>query len=716
MDLCCATPGIVASACGQPGLPMWPSAYAGLLQSTTGKGQLGQGIDKPWQGLALACQGSSQCVWVPAYIAYGLLELEQNRLALEQKYPDDKGCEEGNLSLKAKDARSGGPQEQEFHQQMLRKLALHLAAQPDAQQANQQEESSLAEAPRQEKLLDGAVPLQRQTAEPGDWNKDGKKSQGKSLSLGLVQNRAPHQDFNAEMLRKLALHLAAQPEPEEHQEEALPPSASCHKELGDCQETKDVKEVVLTPDVFPATPSSFGEEQCDQGAADNQDESFHCSPSISQCVWMPMYVAYGLLDSMAPEQNYPGDRGGKGDKGSTGKQRPNWLGPQEQEFHQQMLQKMALHLAAQPETLHAPSLHSRETRTDKTRCDNRTTGKDGMRSKEGKGQSLSLVPVQKGPDQQYFHQEMLRKLALHLAAQPESKEQGTTVSVVAASDPHDIVNDKRLCDNLIAELEASPSAARASDIVAWILPAARTLSLTRNGSRLVQKAIDVSTVEQREQLAEALLRDVTELCTSPHANHVIAKLVEVTPPQDLANIGEAMRGKATTVARHQFGSRILERLIENCEEDHIGFLLDEIFEDFEPLARHQFGNFVVQRLFEHSTASRKSTCVQKLLPHVLQHATHKTACNIVQCMLFSSDLSCQTLIADVFLAGVGETTLESIAATRYGSFVVHHLVDRFHPRIDAVKARVKAAHSQLQESGFSQRRIVEFLGESFFQD
>ena len=40
---------------------------------------------------------------------------------------------------------------------------------------------------------------------------------------------------------------------------------------------------------------------------------------------------------------------------------------------------------------------------------------------------------------------------------------------------------------------------------------------------------------------------------------------------------------------------------------------------------------------------------------------------------------------------------ETIAATRYGSFVVHSLVDKLHPRIDAVKARVKAAHPQLQE-------------------
>merc|ERR1712032_854599 len=122
------------------------------------------------------------------------------------------------------------------------------------------------------------------------------------------------------------------------------------------------------------------------------------------------------------------------------------------------------------------------------------------------------------------------------------------------------------------------------------------------------------------------------------------------------------------------------------------------------------------RTLEHCTDARMHACVEKLLPHVLKHATHKTASNVVGCLLVHSNLDCQAAIADAFLAGKGEMSLETIAATRYGSFVVHHLVDRFHPRIDAVKARVKAAHRQLQESSFSNQKIVNFLGEAFFRD
>ena len=46
-------------------------------------------------------------------------------------------------------------------------------------------------------------------------------------------------------------------------------------------------------------------------------------------------------------------------------------------------------------------------------------------------------------------------------------------------------------------------------------------------------------------------------------------------------------------------------------------------------------------------------------------------------------------------------TIHPTIAGGYGSFVVHSLVDKLHPRIDAVKARVKAAQPQLSESKFS---------------
>jgi hypothetical protein len=718
------------------------------------KGQYNQGIEK----LLQVWPSSSQyaCVTVPAYIAAGLLKNIDHKSSEEKVHGDGKGCKLQKSSL--------GPQDQEFHQDMLQKLALHLAAQPDVQSESLQREAEEPQVRNAQVVYSDDVAAFPSRA----------KAAGKNLS-------PQEQELQQEMLRKLALHLAAQ----SAAEEAHAPNVESAATSEDTVKTKQIEDPISTPEVYPSTPSSFGEENCahyyigDEDYDDVVDDTCQCWPYTAHFVWVPMHIAYGLLDGIVPRP----ESSGKGAKGSRHEQK---LRPQEQELHQQMLQKLALHLAAQPDsppgqqqegydqvdvtaatvpdqTQDQVLCHTQASQaTPKTRwaditddleicqapfdsadpkCSgisrtmniDKTHRKDEVRksgmspqptycggSKELKSKASSFSSRHQKPEQQEFQQEMLKKLALHLAAQSDADDCPVEATLRSVLEAQTLGEDKARCNRLILQLDQSSStpeaAVEASKIVDWVIPGTRTLSLMQCGSRLVQKTVDVASFEKREQLLEALLPEVVEIYTSPHANHVLAKLVEIMPPKSLAGLGNSLRGKATTVARHQFGGRILERLIEHCDEDQIGFLLDELLDDFEALARHQFGNFVVTRLLEHGTAARKHTCVQKLLPHVLQHATHKTACNIVQRMLEHADLSCQAAIADAFLAGTGETSLEVIATTRYGSFVIQHLVDRFHPRIDAVKSRIKGAHSQLQESGFSRRKIVDLLGESFFRE
>lgn len=701
---------VMAAACGYH-IPAWGH---GAPQVSEGKTQSNEGVDKllhNWPGIP--------CHWVPAHIAYGLLE----KVVLDQAPVVDK---QGNLSTQNSPIKEKYiPEDQEFHQQMLQKLALHLAAQPDTQHGlpqlqqtpdtavdaldlpaplgNQNQEAHLPPLAKASQESAG-FPQHTPSAETGDFQK--KVCQGKGTKLS-----AHDQEFQQEMLRKLALHLAAhdQSSPDHVKED-------------------EVTEVVTTPDFFPATPSSFGDERCehyfigDDNGEIEVEERTHCLPS---CVWVPAHVAHGLLCGIESRHVVEGQ-----------------AGRQEQEFHQRMLQKLALHLAAQPQPLHAPSSAGQKAGQasvpqNKTAwadieddeespqhslvppmaAHTRKWGKDCSEAYDTKAKQTVSHPTITGlgPDQT-FQQEMLQKLALHLAAQPDrTKDAGFN----AMNDAKLVGEDKAHCQRLIADLTPTTDGMRtpkAAQVIAWVKSCARTLSLTQHGCRLVQMVVDMSATQEREQLLEGLLQEVMELCTSPHANHVIAKLVEIMPAGSLLGIVAALHGKATTVARHQFGSRILERLVEHGSEIEIGSFLEELFVDVEALARHPFGNYVVARILEHATPDRKHTCVQMLLPYVLQHATHKTACNIVQRMLENSDLASRALIADAFLAGTGDTSLEAIASTRYGSFVIQHLVDRFHPRIDAVKARVKAAHAQLAASAHSEKKIVQFLGEGFFRD
>ena len=122
------------------------------------------------------------------------------------------------------------------------------------------------------------------------------------------------------------------------------------------------------------------------------------SESSSHCVCVPSYIVHGLLETVAC-----GD----------GKGRERRLGAHDQEFHQQMLRKLALHLAAQPgkdlPTSAYPQVYAPPSPTfGKSR-----PGRKGQQ--QGKG-----FFQHDRPQQEEFHRQMLQKLALHLAAQPDT--------------------------------------------------------------------------------------------------------------------------------------------------------------------------------------------------------------------------------------------------------------------------------------------------------
>jgi hypothetical protein len=734
-----------------------------------------------------------QFVCVPTYIASGLLEAT----VLGQNIG---GKGDGHV----KDSKEGKCQEQDFHQEMLRILALHLAAQPDARQDSPRGEfppeerpfqqsssphSPCTSSPQHEAMPEGIrtpespsevaaamselVPcasIQDAASRDGAWSVSHNDTHRSGMNVVLERDihqqmlvsrfsrstkegrsrlGAQDQDFNQEMLRRLALHLAAQPDCSDS-----PRSDHAAEENGAPQNSRPSSLCISSPQHHkvhegtrtPESPSEVADAFIKgESRHTSTDMPSRCWPSSSQGVWVPTYIVHDLIDRVVPGQH-----------GTTkgGRNKPQF-GLQEQEFYRDILLKLSLHLAAQPGTVQQSYVSdwqqqdrfAMQRQGGREVVDDSISGHGSSRANLSRGQAHmeckkgAFNPTQSCPQQQEFHQEMLRKLALHLAAQPYPLHESPPLQVKSDKvevpllslqidrpeeaplalmwDPEEVGDDSAHCEQLIADLKPcfdAAKAAKSAQIMDWILLAACPLSLRKSGSLLVQQAVNVASMGQCVQLLDTLLHEAMELCLSPHANHVLAQLIEIVPPAQSKRVGQAIRGTATTVARHQFGSRILDSLIERCSEDQIGFLFDELLDDFEALARHQFGNFVVQHLLQHGTAARKTACVQKLLPHVLHHATHKTACNVVQRMLEHSDLRWQAKIADAFLAGEAETSLETIAATRYGSFVVQKLVDKLHPRIDAVKARVKAAHPRLVESIFSRRKIVDFLGEGFFQE
>jgi hypothetical protein len=483
---------------------------------------------------------------VPTYIAYGLLEM----LVPWQNYAGDYSAAGGKGVITGMEVFNSlpdelgskdkihllGPQEQEFNQQMLRKLALHLAAQPDA---TAQPAEQVSQTPPRENRSSPVCPVEDELDKPSIGHSTAEKtSKGfNGICRDVKQPSAlgrQESEFHQQMLRKLALHLAAQPSSEE---DAMYPNQGLLRGEGNGERDEEASPGARggglnSPDGFATPPSAYA---CTARPS-----------STSQCVRVPSYIVQGLLerieeeDVTTPKSNLADDRGCRGIRGNRDREAARHvLRPQEQEFHQQMLRKMALHLAAQP-TAEADSQQQQQQRPqlysspraspgivvpESTGAPCEKAGAVGQKPRS-KEQRRNLTPLN-GSHPQEFHPEILRKLALHLAAQPDSTEdspqapwpqKASCLQDTVGASPEEVGNDKELCDRLIMELEScgadAAKTAKAQDILAWIRSLARPLALTQSGTRVVQIAIDVASLEQRESLVNALLlqdRDMKQL-------------------------------------------------------------------------------------------------------------------------------------------------------------------------------------------------------------
>jgi pumilio RNA-binding family len=225
----------------------------------------------------------------------------------------------------------------------------------------------------------------------------------------------------------------------------------------------------------------------------------------------------------------------------------------------------------------------------------------------------------------------------------------------------------------IIDLLDGPSDTDKHAVLLQLPSIAKQLSLSRNGCRIVQKAIEVAGGFDRDRLIASLRDHVTELYESPHGNHVLSKAIEVLPASKIHFVISALLGRGLAVSKHRFGCRIVCRLIEHCNDEVIGELLDEILSETDLLARHSFGNFVIQTAMEHVSPVRRAVMLSQLLPDFTSLAMHRTGSLVAQRVLDYCDDAGQISAIRVLVQGQDTASITNVACNRYGSYVLEQL-------------------------------------------
>jgi len=274
---------------------------------------------------------------------------------------------------------------------------------------------------------------------------------------------------------------------------------------------------------------------------------------------------------------------------------------------------------------------------------------------------------------------------------PESREvsEGEDAHSTTAYYPTRVLDEYRISDEdvdtMSSELE-SKSSERRKMAIQWVVRSTRPLALTRRGCRIVQRALDLATMADQEQIVANMEGFVLEALQSPHANYVLQKCIEVVPPQKLEFVLKELKGQGVFVARHRFGCRIIQRAIERCTAEQTEELIGELLLDAAQLVRHTYGNFVMQHVLQYGTSDQNHQIAEVLLTDAIRFAKHRIASHVVSCAVSCCSPDDIQSLTEVLLGEQGQVA--DLMNRQYGSYVLRE-VNRVNTRLsDAGKKSV----------------------------
>jgi hypothetical protein len=308
-----------------------------------------------------------------------------------------------------------------------------------------------------------------------------------------------------------------------------------------------------------------------------------------------------------------------------------------------------------------------------------------------------------------------KNLAPHSTTDSLSETPPDTSSQHGSESPCSLLNSPDQCQEIVDKIDGYDGSEK-HDLVQLYRKYLLKLSLSKHGSRVVQKLIEVAAGSDRDVIIEELAGHVCELYDSPHGNFVISRAIQVFPASKYTFILSALQGKGiVAVSKHKFGCRVVCRLLEHCNDDQINQFMGELLENIEPLAKHQYGNFVVQSIIEQGSSwqsSWRASVIFKLLQVFPSLCMDRSGSLVAQNVLETCDT--QGIVGeDVVNSAIERLNAENllqVACHRYGSYVIEQLasMQSSYPAARHSADILAKGICELQSSDFSQKVVAAF--------
>ncbi|KAF7003322.1 hypothetical protein CFC21_018651 [Triticum aestivum] len=205
------------------------------------------------------------------------------------------------------------------------------------------------------------------------------------------------------------------------------------------------------------------------------------------------------------------------------------------------------------------------------------------------------------------------------------------------------------------------------------------LSLHLYGFRVIQKAFEISDIDQQIEMAKELYSNLFKCICDQHANHVVRKCMECVQSQYIQFIYRRLCGKAKMLSTHPYGCHVVQKMLEFCKDPQImDKFITEILDCVKELSVDPYGNYVVQYIVEHGGSRHRQIIMLKFAGSIVQMSHQKHSSKVIKkCLIYASYHDCKLAINEILSAGGGQTTdhLVGMIIHQSANYVVRQMID-----------------------------------------
>lgn len=205
------------------------------------------------------------------------------------------------------------------------------------------------------------------------------------------------------------------------------------------------------------------------------------------------------------------------------------------------------------------------------------------------------------------------------------------------------------------------------------------LSYHKYGSRVIQRCLDTLSREERVYIADALVIDALNLSRDKYASHVVEKCIEHQLDNMITTLTNISVDDIVLFANSQHSCLVLRKLLNKLPLERSIIIMNKIIDNMLLLANDMYGNYAVQFLIERGPAEVKDKLIDLIIDSLGVLSVDKYSSNVVETAYQMADVVHRTSMLRAIVTN--RVLLTRMSECRFGSYVLHFLLDPSQPRV-----------------------------------